>query len=309
MGGMGTLIGTPPNIVFAAVVRRMDIGVKDVPFLNWMGVGVPLAAIMLVVIYLVLSRVLYRFDDKVFQTDTQHLRDELMALGPMSRGEVYIAIAFTGTALLWITRQDIELGAFTLPGWSHLLPFGANIHDGTVAIAVSILLFILPVDRKKGIFLMDREWFHSIPWDIVMLFGGGFALAQGFQNSGLSTFLGEQLQFLGDLPVLPMMILITLFMTLITNLTSNTATTTVMLPILASTALATQSPPMLLMLPATFAASAAFMLPVGTPPNAIIFGSGRITIPQMMRAGFLITLISAPIIALVSWWLGPIMLG
>jgi sodium-dependent dicarboxylate transporter 2/3/5 len=142
-----------------------------------------------------------------------------------------------------------------------------------------------------------------------MLFGGGFALAQGFQSSGLSEFLGSHLGFLGTLPVLPMMVVIALFITIVTNLTSNTATTTVMLPILAATALATRTPPLLLMLPATFAASAAFMLPVGTPPNAIIFGSGRITIPEMMRAGFLLTLLSAPIIAVMCWWLGPLMLG
>jgi sodium-dependent dicarboxylate transporter 2/3/5 len=309
MGGTATLIGTPPNIVFAAVVRRLDIGVREVPFLHWMGVGLPLALVMLAVTYLLLTRVLYRFDANLFRTDTARLRSDLAALGPLSRAEAYIAIAFTATALLWITRKDIDLGLLAVPGWSRLFAHGALIHDGMVAIAVSILLFIIPVDRRQGIFLMDREWFRGIPWDIVMLFGGGFALAQGFQSSGLSEFLGEQLDFLGAMPVLPMMVVIALFITIITNLTSNTATTTVMLPILAATALATQTPPLLLMLPATFAASAAFMLPVGTPPNAIIFGSGRITIPEMMRAGFLLTLLSAPIIAVMCWWLGPLMLG
>jgi solute carrier family 13 (sodium-dependent dicarboxylate transporter), member 2/3/5 len=308
LGGMATLIGTPPNIVFAAVVRRMDVGV-EVPFLNWMGVGLPVAAVLLVVVYVVLTHVVYRFDAGVFRTDTEQLRGELAALGPLSRGEAYIAVAFTATALLWITRQDVELGTLLVPGWSRLFPHGAAIHDGMVAIAMSMLLFIVPVDWERGIFLMDRNWYKDIPWDIVMLFGGGFSLAQGFQTSGLSTFLGQQMNFLGALPVLPMMMLITLAIMLVTNLTSNTATTTVMLPILAATALATRSPPLLLMLPATFAASAAFMLPVGTPPNAIIFGSGRITIPEMMRAGALISLLCAPLIAVMTWWLGPLVLG
>lgn len=308
MGGMGTLIGTPPNIVFAAMVRRLDVGIREVPFLNWMGVALPLTAVMLVVIYFLLTRVLFRFDAKVFQTDPQHLHDELAALGPLSRGEAYIAIAFTATALLWITRKGLDFGAFRVPGWASLFAHGNLIHDGTVAIAVSMLLFIVPVNRSEGIFLMDRDWYRGIPWDIVMLFGGGFALAQGFQTSGLSEFLGGQLGFLAALPVLPMMIVICAFMTLTTNMTSNTATTTVMLPILAATGQAMGASPLLLMLPATFAASAAFMLPVGTPPNAIIFGSGRITIREMVRAGAVITVVSIPVTAVVAWWLGPLML-
>ena len=309
MGGIATLIGTPPNIVFASVSRRLEVGIPEVSFLNWMGVGIPLSLIMLVLIYQILTRILYRFDAKVFKTDVDKLRKDLAELGPMSPGEKYIAGLFSFTALLWITRKNIVLGSVTIPGWSNLLPYGGYIHDGTVAIAMAMILFVVPVDLKRGVFMMDRDWYKSIPWDIVLLFGGGFALAQGFTKSGLSTILGEQLSFLGGLPVLVMMIGICLFMTFVTELTSNTSTTTVMLPILAATATATGQNPLLLMLPATFAASAAFMLPVATPPNAIVFGSGRITIPQMVRAGILINIISAPIIALVTWWLGPIMLG
>jgi len=309
MGGIATLIGTPPNIVFASVARRLDVGIPEVSFLKWMGVGVPLSLIMLVLIYQLLTRLLFRFDAKVFKTDVEQLRQDLTELGPMSAGEKYIAGLFSLTALLWITRKNIVLGTVVIPGWSNLFPAGSYFHDGTVAIAMATLLFIVPVDRKKGIFMMDRDWYKAVPWDIVLLFGGGFALAQGFSKSGLSTFLGEQLTFLSGLPVLVMMLGICLFMTFVTELTSNTATTTVMLPILAATAMATGQQPLLLMLPATFAASAAFMLPVATPPNAIVFGSGRITIPQMVRAGILINIISAPIIAVVTWWLGPIMLG
>ena len=309
MGGIATLIGTPPNIVFAAMVRRLNVGTGEVSFLAWMGVGLPLSIVMLTLIYFLLSHVLFRFDAETFQTDAEQLRRELQDMGPMSSGERQIAVLFTTTALLWITRQDVELGGLVIPGWSDLLPYGSFIHDGTVAIAMATLTFILPVHLRGGVFLMDREWVKGIPWDIVLLFGGGFALASGFQSSGLSNFLGERLSFLGTLPVLPMMIAVCLFMTFLTELTSNTATTTVMLPILAATATATGQAPILLMLPATFAASAAFMLPVATPPNAIVFGSGRITIAQMARAGVVINIVSAPIIALMSYWLGPIMLG
>jgi sodium-dependent dicarboxylate transporter 2/3/5 len=309
MGGTATLIGTPPNIVFASMVRRLDVGIEEVSFLRWMGLGVPVMLVMLVLIFFMLTRVLFRFDAGSFTTDLESLQRERRELGPMSLGETYISVAFTVTALLWMTRKDIQLGAFVIPGWSGLLPFGSLIHDGTVAIAVSALLFLLPVDRRQGVFLMDRDWFRAIPWDIVLLFGGGFALAQGFVKSGLSAYLGANLQFVGGLPPYVVMLVICLFMTFLTELTSNTATTTVMLPILAATAAAAgQSAPMY-MLPATFAASAAFMLPVATPPNAIVFASGRIRIAQMARAGILLNLLSAPIIALLCWWLGPIMLG
>jgi len=309
MGGTATLIGTPPNIVFASMVRRLDVGIGEVSFVRWMGLGVPIMLAGLVLIYLLLSRVVYPFDARAFTTDVEHLRREKEALGPMGLGEKYIAVAFSLTALLWITRKDLALGAFVIPGWSGLLPFGHLIHDGTVAIAVSAVLFLLPVDRARGVFLMDRDWYKPIPWDIVLLFGGGFALAQGFISSGLSSYLGARLEFVGGLPTLLVMLLICLFMTFLTEFTSNTATTTVMLPILAATAAATGAQPPLFMLPATFAASAAFMLPVATPPNAIVFASGRIRIGHMARAGLLLNLLTAPVIAVLCWWLGPLVLG
>ncbi len=309
MGGTGTLIGTPPNIVFASMVRQLDVGIEEVSFLNWMGIGVPFMLVMLVLIYFLLTRVLFHFDAKSFTTDTEMLLKEKADLGPMTTAEKQIAFAFTSTALLWMTRKNIILGSLIIPGWSNLFEYGKYFHDGTVAIAVSILLFVIPVNRKEGIFLMDRDWFKSIPWDIVLLFGGGFALAKGFLSSGLSTFLGDQLGFVGAFHPLLVMLVISLFMTFITELTSNTATTTVMLPILAATATAAGHLPILYLLPATLAASAAFMLPVATPPNAIVFGSGRVTIPQMARSGLFLNLLSAPVIVAICYWLGPKVLG
>jgi sodium-dependent dicarboxylate transporter 2/3/5 len=308
-GGMGTLIGTPPNIVFAAVLRRLVPGAPEVSFLRWMGIGVPVALALLVLTYVLLTRVLFQLSPGAFTLDMARLREERQAMGPMSPGERYIAAAFLATALLWIFRRDLELGTLVIPGWSRLLAHGESIHDGTVAIAMAVLLFAVPVDRRQGLFLMDRDWYKAVPWDIVMLFGGGFALANGFQSSGLSAWMGERLVFVGALPPLAMMLAVALFTTLLTQLTSNTATTTVLLPILAATALAAGASPVLYMLPATFAASAAFMLPVATPPNAIVFASGRITVAQMARAGVLLNLLSVPVIALLCWWLGPRVLG
>jgi sodium-dependent dicarboxylate transporter 2/3/5 len=156
---------------------------------------------------------------------------------------------------------------------------------------------------------MGEDWWRGVPWHIVILFGGGFALAQGFRSSGLSEYLGTRLDFLGDLPPYLMILAICLFMTFLTELTSNTATTTALLPILGATALAAGQAPLLYMLPATIAASCAFMLPVATPPNAIVFGSGKVTLPQMARAGVLINLASAPVIAALVYWLGPLVFG
>lgn len=305
-GGMATLIGSPPNIVFASIVKQLNVIVGDVSFIRWMGIGLPVAIAVLILVYFMLSRVVYRFKPDAFTTNFEQLKTDLKEMGPMSRGEKYIGMIYIVTAILWITRKDLSLGFISIPGWSNVLPYGYLIHDSTVAIFVAILLFLIPVDRKKGLFLMDRDWFKMIPWDIVLLFGGGFALAQGFQKTGLSGYLGQNMAFLGTLPLFMVMLLIAWFMTFLTELTSNTATTAVMLPVLAASASAAGVSPPYYMLPAVFAASAAFMLPVATPPNAIVFATKRITIIEMARAGLLLNITAAPVIAFITWWLGPL---
>jgi sodium-dependent dicarboxylate transporter 2/3/5 len=308
-GGIATLVGTPPNIVFAGVASELDTVSIDITFARWVGVGLPVTFVLLPIIYLVLTKLVYRFDSTAFSTDPGYIHDARTALGRMSFAEKAIATIFTTTALLWIFRKNIEIGDFVLPGWSNLFPFGDKLHDSTVAVAMALLTFIIPSGRAKGEFLMDKDWYKYVRLDILFLVGGGFSLAHGFQNSGLSEYLGQQLVILEGLPPALMMIALCLFVTFLTELTSNTATTTVLMPILAATAVAMEESPLMLMIPATVAASCAFMLPVATGPNAIAYASGKITIAQMVRAGLVLNLITAPIIGLMVWWLAPRMFG
>ncbi|MBK9356918.1 MAG: anion permease [Bacteroidales bacterium] len=208
-------------------------------------------------------------------------------------------------AILWITRSDLEIGSATIRGWASLFGKPDFINDGTIAIAVSLPLFMIPVKGRKGSRIMDWETASHLPWDIVLLFGGGFALANGFRDSGLSLWLGQQLQGISVLPPVVVVLIICLLVTFLTELTSNTATTEMMLPVMAGMAVATHTHPLLYMIPATLSASMAFMLPAATPPNAIIFGTRRVTMIEMVRTGFWLNLIGAIIITVAFYLIGP----
>jgi sodium-dependent dicarboxylate transporter 2/3/5 len=220
---------------------------------------------------------------------------------------------FLMTALLWVFRRDIHLGEFTLHGWTYHLARLTNlpvlpeyVHDATVALAMGILCFILPGDWKKGLPLLTWQEGRQAPWGILLLFGGGFAIAAGFEASGLTQWVGEQLGVLQGVPVVVIVALVALTMVFLTEVTSNTATTTMMLPILAATAPVLQVNPLLLMVPATISASCAFMLPIGTPPNAIVFASGRVSLLQMGKTGFLLNLLTVLFVtAFVYFWVVP----
>jgi sodium-dependent dicarboxylate transporter 2/3/5 len=218
-------------------------------------------------------------------------------------GEKLTLAVFLLVALAWIFRRNIDLGIFVLPGWSNMLGISQYVHDSTVAVFGAILLFLLPVDFKKRVFVLNWEWALRIPWGIILLFGGGFALAAGFQTSGLAQWIGERLSFLCGVPTIIMILCICLLLTFLTEVTSNTATTTMMMPVLGALAAATCIHPFLLMIPAAMSASCAFMLPVATPPNAIIFGSGYLRIPDMVRVGFFLNIIGAIIITLLVYFL------
>jgi sodium-dependent dicarboxylate transporter 2/3/5 len=225
----------------------------------------------------------------------------------MTGPEKTVAAVFAATALLWITRRPVDLGGFEVPGWSALFPWPGSIHDATVAMAMALLLFILPARPSGGetrALLTWKEAAGKVPWGILLLFGGGFALAAGFRETGLDGWLGGHLGRLARAP-LPVIVLATcLLTTFLTEVTSNTATATLLMPILASAAEGGGLAPHLLMLPAALAASCAFMLPVATPPNAIIFGSGWITIPRMARTGLVLNFATALLITAVTLTLG-----
>ncbi len=301
IGGMGTPVGTVPNLVFLENVRAAAPELAP-SFLQWMMVGVPLVAAGLLVVLFLLGRPLRGLPWQPGSVD--HLRAELEALGPLGRGEKFVAGVLTVTALAWMTRQGIETDAFTLPGWSSLLPH-PGIDDGTVAIAGAMLLFLIPAHEGQPV--LDREAIGRLPWDILVLLGGGFALAMGMKASGLSLWVGEQLGFLAAVP-LPLMLLgVALAIVFLTEFTSNTATTQVMLPVLAAVAASTGQDLIALLLVTTLAASCAFMVPVATPPNAIVFASGRIPMASMVRSGIRLNLVMPLVIVALVLLLRPLL--
>jgi sodium-dependent dicarboxylate transporter 2/3/5 len=208
------------------------------------------------------------------------------------------------TALSWIFLKDIEIGSLTIPGWANLFPDPTYIRNSTVAMFFAIVLFAIPVDLKKREFALDWEWAVKIPWGVLILFGGGLALAKAFGSTGLVEWTGDKLNMLEGVSPLLVIVCIALMLTFLTEMTSNVATTSIMLPILGmSVAGALGVNPLLLMIPAAMSASCAFMLPVATPPNAIVFGGGHITVAQMARAGILLNLIGVMLITLITYFL------
>lgn len=304
IGGIGTLIGTPPNIVLAGFFNQLFPDAPEIGFLQWMMVGLPLVAIFLPLAWFYLINFVSPVKLTAISLPGQGKRiieKEIGALGKMGRGEFYVLIIFVLTAFLWIFRRNINLGAFTIPGWSNLLPHPSFVHDSTVAMAMGTILFLVPVDLKQGKFLMDWKTTRQLPWGILILFGGGFSLAEGFKSSGLDQWIGQNLIGLKGVSPFLMTVFVCLMVTFLTELTSNTATATMMMPILAFAAVAMGFNPLLLMIPGAISASCAFMLPVATPPNAIVFGSGWVTIPSMAKAGITIDLFGVVIITAIMY--------
>lgn len=303
IGGVATLVGTPPNLILKTIFESTFPAAPQITFAQWSLVGVPLSLVMLFATWLVLTRWFYR-PDPTLLIDRGILRAQYAALGPMRAEEKTVATIFAVTGLLWMFRVDIRLGEFVLPGWSGLFKQPELIDDGTVAIGMALLLFLLPA-REPGERLLSAQVFSRIPWGIILLFGGGFALAAGFKDSGLSMWLAETLfQGVGGLSALAIVLAICLAMTFLTELTSNAASIQMMLPILASVALAQAIHPLLLMVPATLSASMAFMVPVATPPNAIVFSSGWLTVRQMARVGIVLNLLGVGLTVTVVYLIG-----
>lgn len=302
VGGIATLVGTAPNLAFIRIYTITFPDAPEITFGQWVIFGIPLAVTMMMIIWFLLTKVIFK-PDKSIVIDPKIVKDELSALGKISFEERAVLLTLLTTGILWIFRKDITLGFLTIPGWSNLLPFGDLIDDGTVAIMTSSIMFLLP-SKTKGKRLIDNEIFKKLPWDIILLFGGGFALAKGFQSSGLSMAIGEQFVRFGGISPLLLIMLVCIGLTFLTELTSNTATTHTLLPILASLSVALNINPLLLMIPATLSASFAFMLPVATPPNAIVFSSDRIMINDMMRAGIILNLIGVLVVSLFFTTLG-----
>jgi sodium-dependent dicarboxylate transporter 2/3/5 len=293
IGGLGTLIGTAPNALFAAYMAE-HFGV-EIGFAQWMLVGVPLAVVILALAWVVLTRLAFTVGSRPVPGIDTVIESELEAMGPVSRGEKLTALVFAVVAFFWITRP-------ALTAWFPGLPLS----DPAIAMTGAVALFLIPVDPRRGVFLLDKEWTERIPWGVLVLFGGGLSLAAGISESGLAGAIGEAMQAFAHWPVVAVVLAVTAIVIFLTELTSNTATTIVFLPLATALADAVGVAPTALLVPAVAAASCAFMVPVATPPNAIVFGSGHVTIPQMARTGLFLNLGAILVITAAAYTLAGI---
>jgi len=303
IGGFATLIGTPPNPIFAQIYLINFPNNPEISFSQWMLFALPLSITMFTLMYVLLYFLFAKAQNKIWKGKSSiNFDSEYKKLGKASYEERIVFIIFIGTAVLWMTRSALNIGDFHFAGWASLFKHPSYLNDGTVAIMMSLILFLIPSRQNKGEVLMDWETVKKMPWGIILLFGGGFALASGFNESGFSTYLGNAMRALKGLHPLLIIFAVSAIMIFLTEITSNSSSTTMILPILATLAVSTDIHPLLLMLPATFAASMAFMLPVATPPNAIVFGSNRLTIKDMARTGLILNIIGIIVISLWTYY-------
>jgi len=310
-------VGTPPNLALVRIFEQTFPAAAEAGFSfsfgQWILFGVPLSTLLLAVIWFLLTKVFFR-PSSVLEFTGGVIEEEQKKLGPVKYEEKVVLAVFTATALLWVFRKDLVIGSLTIPGWSGLLPTGSLLDDGTIAITMALILFLVPTRSKDSESegygtILDFGVFAKVPWHIVLLFGGGFALAKGFTTSGLSAAVGNACSGLEGPPPFVMVALLCGVLTFLTELTSNTATTEMILPLLASIAVGIKVHPLILMIPAALSASCAFMMPVATPPNAIVFGSRRIRIGQMVRVGIVINLIAIALISILFFLLAPLIFG
>lgn len=291
IGGMATLIGTPPNLVFAGYVQE-TYGI-EISFWQWIKFGFPISVLLLIISWYYLTRKAFTFKQKEFPGGKAEINRLKKELGPMKREEKIVLGVFIFTAFCWITRSFLI---------ENIIP---GIDDTIIAMFSGILLFTLP-SKTPGEKIINWEEAVKMPWGIILLFGGGMALAAGFEVTGLAIWLGSQMTLLQALPLILLVVVIITSVNFITEMTSNLATTAMLLPILAPIAVGLGINPFMLMVATTVAASCAFMLPVATPPNAVVFGSGYLRIPDMIRAGIWMNVISIVLLTLMVYFILPL---
>ena len=294
IGGMATLIGTPPNLVLAGVIKTSyDI---EINFLQWMSFGLPISLLLLFICWKYLTSIAYKFKDENFKSGLEEINDQIKNLGKFSYEEKSVLIVFIATALAWITQSFI------------IKKFIPEIDDTIIAIIAAVVLFILP-DKSGDNKLLSWSDAVKLPWGILLLFGGGMALAKGFDSSGLAVWIGNQMNFFSDIPLIILLLVLIAMVNFLTEITSNLATTAMLLPVLVALANTIDINSYYLLVGATVAASCAFMLPVATPPNAVVFGSKILNIDDMIKKGFWMNIISIFILTAAVYWLLPLIWG
>ena len=295
IGGMATLIGTPTNVVFSGVARQIyDV---EVSFAQWMMFGLPVSVVLFGICWVYLVRFAFRLQNQSIPGVEAEIDKQLAALGPISREEKRVLVVFGITAFSWITRSFI-LNKF-IPG----------INDTVIAVLGALVLFLIPAPSRPGAKLLDWESAVKLPWGIILLFGGGLSLAAGFTESGLAQWIGKQLNLLDGIAFVLILAFVVGSVNFLTEITSNVATASMILPILAAMAVAIDVHPFSLMIGACVASSCAFMLPVATPPNAVVFGSGYLEMKDMVRTGIWMNLISIVVLTIFVYFLLPLIWG
>lgn len=296
IGGVSTLVGTPPNAVLAGIAETV-YGIQIV-FFDWMKVGVPVSVCMLAITWFILQIKLKDVEksDEENRQLRASVKQELLDMGPTTVEEKRVAMVFGTVAVAWILHGLVDVPALSM------------VADSAIAMLGAFVLFLMPAEREKGAFLLDWDTAKNIPWDVIVLMGGGFALAAGFSESGLTGWLANQLSVLQGVHFFIIVGAVVLMVTFLTEMTSNAATATLFIPVMGALAASMGLHPFALMVPAALAASMAFMLPVATPPNAIVFASRQIRISQMAQVGFKLNLLAAVVISLISYFLLPFLL-
>jgi sodium-dependent dicarboxylate transporter 2/3/5 len=302
IGGNATLVGTPTNLICVRMLSVLYPAAPEITFGQWFLFALPITLLMFVAAFTLLF-FSFRPKEKWENLSSDTFKVQLKDLGKASYEEKIVFYLFLFLALLWIFRTGVSFNGFSIPGWSALFGNPNYINDGTTAIFIALLLFIWPAKAIKGERIMDWKTANRLPWNIVLLFGGGFALAEGFEQSGLALWFGELLAWCEQIPSIVFVLAIVALMSFLTELTSNVASTQMLLPAFAAIAVSTGDNPLLFMIPATIASSLAFMLPTATPPNAIIFSSDRIRIENMIRTGFRLNMLGIVIITLMTYLL------
>ncbi len=299
MGGLGTLLGSPPNAIVAGYAAD-ELG-REIGFLEWMMVGLPLAAVFIAIGWLLMTRVLYRFDLAEIPGGRQMIQDQITELGRLSQGEKAVMVVFVSAAFLWVIPGLLA----SIPGLGFLDVFD----DTAIAIAAGLAMFLIPGEGRSRMVLDWSDAENGLPWGVLLLFGGGLSLASAVAATGLDAWFGEQVSGLGALPGILLVAAIVTIVLFLTEITSNTATAATFIPVLGGVALGIGADPLGLLIPAAFAATCAFMLPVGTPPNAIVFGTGTVTIAQMVRGGAVLNVVGVVLITLFCYTIGSWVFG
>jgi len=309
IGGVATMVGTPTNMIFVSYYQQQYPDNVPVSFVQWFLFGVPVALMMVAIGFFTLRWFFLRTDNtEKLYVDSALFKDELRSMGKTGYEEKMVMLLFGVLVLLWFTRADLVIGSITLKGWSNLFSHPKYIQDGAVAVAVSLLLFLIPA-RQQDTTLITWEQVKKLPYSVILLFGGGFALAKGFEDSGLTVWLATLLKFLDGYSPVVIVLCICIFIAFVSEFASNMATIQLSLPVLGAIALSTGIDPVLLMIPGTFAASYAFMMPVGTAPNTIIFGSEKLKTTDMMRPGIVLNLCAVVLITFMTFAWGKFVFG